>query len=161
MVKVSKNISLISSFTYCLQTSHLYEIRVLWANIIHIKRHAMVLNFSLQKIWNRSLKWGTVHSCRSRGCKNIRGQSWRSIRNCRLSQILDWCTWGQADLTYFFLTSNFKVWYFCSLLTYRDVEYLIWKICFISVRRLKAKVKEWLLTYSLKYPYFISYRGLC
>ena len=29
----------------------------------------------------------------SRGCKNIRGQSWRLIRNCRLSQIRDWCAW--------------------------------------------------------------------
>ena len=49
------------------------------------------LSFSKQ-IWIRSFKWGTVRSCRSRGWKNIRGQSWRSIRKCWLSQIRAQCT---------------------------------------------------------------------
>ena len=39
------------------------------------------LSFSKQ-IWIRSFKWGTVHSCRLRGCKNIRGQSWRLKKIC-------------------------------------------------------------------------------
>ena len=43
------------------------------------------LSFSKQ-IWIRSFKWGTVHSCRSRGCKNIRGQSWRSKKICQSSR---------------------------------------------------------------------------
>ena len=47
----------------------------------------------------------------------------------------------------FFSTSNFDLWYFCSLLTYKDIQYLIWKIWFISVWRLKAKVMAWLLTW--------------
>ena len=71
-----------------------YKIRVLWTN--HVKSHAMALAF----------KWGTVHSCRSRGCKNIRGQSWRKIRNCWLSQIRDWCAQGPVDLADFFRPLN-------------------------------------------------------
>ena len=55
-----------------------------------------------KKIWIISFKWGTVHSCTLRGCKNIRGQSWRSIRNCRLWQIRVRWTWGPADLADFF-----------------------------------------------------------
>ena len=47
----------------------------------------------------------------------------------------------------FFSTSNFDLWYFCSLLTYKDVQYLVWKIWFISVWRMKAKVLLWLLTW--------------
>ena len=47
----------------------------------------------------------------------------------------------------FFSTSNFDLWYFCSLLTYKDVQYLVWKIWLISVWRMKAKVLLWLLTW--------------
>ena len=47
----------------------------------------------------------------------------------------------------FLSTPNFDLWYFCSLLTYKDLQYLIWKIWFISIWRLKAKVMAWLLTW--------------
>ena len=47
----------------------------------------------------------------------------------------------------FLSTSNFDLWYFCSLLTYKSVQYLIWKIWFISVWRLKARAMAWLLTW--------------
>ena len=47
----------------------------------------------------------------------------------------------------FFSTSNFDLWYFCSLLTYKGVQYLIWKIWLISIWILKAKVMAWLLTW--------------
>ena len=47
----------------------------------------------------------------------------------------------------FYSTSNFDLWYFCSLLTYKNVQYLIWKILFISVWRMKAKAMAWLLTW--------------
>ena len=47
----------------------------------------------------------------------------------------------------FFSTSNFDLWYFCSLLTYKDIQYLVWKIWSISVWRMKAKVLLWLLTW--------------
>ena len=75
-------------------------------------------------------KWGTAHSCRSRGCINIRGQSWIDKK---LPAQLSWSA-GFVDL-----------WYFCSLLTYRNVQCLIWKIWFISLRRLKAEVMVLLL----------------
>ena len=42
---------------------------------------------------------------------------------------------------------NFDLWYFCSLLTYKSVQYLIWKIWLISTWRMKAKVMVWLLTW--------------
>ena len=46
----------------------------------------------------------------------------------------------------FLSTSNFDLWYFCSLLTYKSVQYLIWKIWFISIWRMKARAIAWLLT---------------
>ena len=53
---------------------------------------------------------------------------------------------GPAKSADFLLDSNFDLWYFCSLLTYKDVQYLIWKIWFISVWSLKSKAVVWLLT---------------
>ena len=52
----------------------------------------------------------------------------------------------------FFLTSNFDLWYFCSLLTYKSIQYLIWKIWLISVWRMKAKVLLWLLIWFTRKP---------
>ena len=52
-----------------------------------------------------------------------------------------------AELAIFFSTFNFDLSYFCSFLTYKSVKYLNWKIWFISVWRLKAKVMAWLLTW--------------
>ena len=79
-----------------------YEIGLLRANIIILKVIPHLWTYGSKQIWIRSFKWGTVHSCRLRGCKNIRGQSWRSIRNCRLCQIRDQCARGPADLADFF-----------------------------------------------------------
>ena len=45
----------------------------------------------------------------------------------------------------FLPTSNFDLWYFCSLFTYKSRQYLIWKIWLISVWRLKARAMKWLL----------------
>ena len=53
------------------------------------------------------------------------------------------CSWSCRS----FSTSNFDLWYFCSLLTYKSVQYLIWKIWFISVWRMKAKTMVWLITW--------------
>ena len=102
------------------------------------------LSFSKQ-IEIRSFKWGTVHSCRSRGCKNIKGQSWRLIKN-----LPGWLAPGasgsrSAVLAIFFVTSNFDLKYFCSLWAFKNVQYLIWKIWFISVWGQKFKVVVWLL----------------
>ena len=104
---------------------------------------------SSKQIWIRSFKWGTVHPCRSRGCKNIKGQSQPT------SSALSAC---RAKLAIFFVTSNFDLKYFCSLLTYKNVQYLIWKIWFISVWSLKPKAVVWLLTgFMLGQSTLISY----
>ena len=87
-----------------------YEIRVLWANINHIKSHAMALAFCLQPD-SRLMCPGPGWSGR------------------------------------YFSTYNFDLWYFCSLLTYKSVQYLIWKIWFISIWRMKFRALAWLLTW--------------
>ena len=51
-----------------------------------------------------------------------------------------------AGLADFLSTSNFDLWYFCSLLTYKDAQYLIWKIWFIYVWSQRHKAVVWLLT---------------
>ena len=102
------------------------------------------LSFSKQ-ILIRSFKWGTAHSCKSRGCKNIKGQSWRSIKNLPVQLAPGASGSRLAALAIFFATSNFDLKYFCNLLTYKNVQYLIWKIWFISVWRLKPKAVVWLL----------------
>ena len=103
------------------------------------------LSFSKQ-ILIRSFKRGTVHPCRSRGCKNIRGQSWRSKKICQISRTPGTSGSRLATLAIFFATSNFDLKYFCNLLTYKNVQYLIWKIWFISVWSQKSNVIVWLLT---------------
>ena len=51
-----------------------------------------------------------------------------------------------AELAIFFATTNFDLKYFGSfLMTYNNVQYLIWKIWFISVWRQKPKAQVWLL----------------
>ena len=55
------------------------------------------LSFSKQ-ILIRSFKWGIVHPCRLRGCKNIRGQSWRLKKSARSArpqahQTRIWLSW--------------------------------------------------------------------
>ena len=94
--------SMYSAANFCFNKGLWYEMRVLWANINHIKSHFMALASFSKQILIRSFKWGTVRSCRWRGWKNIRGQSWRSIRNCRLGQIRDRCARGPAALADFF-----------------------------------------------------------
>ena len=50
-----------------------------------------------------------------------------------------------AELTIFYTTSIFDLKYCCSILTYKNVQYLIWKIWFISIWSLKSKAVVWLL----------------
>ena len=76
----------------------------------------------------RSFKWGTVHLCSSRGCKNIKGQIWRLIKNLPVPPTLGTLGSSLAELVIFFATSNFDLKYFGSLLAYKNVQYLIWKI---------------------------------
>ena len=102
------------------------------------------LSFSKQ-ILIRSFKWGTVHPCRSRGCKNIRGQSWRLKKICQISRAPSASGSRRAALAIFFSTSIFDLKYFCSLLTYKNVQCIIWRIWLTSVRSQKSKVVVWLL----------------
>ena len=73
------------------------------------------------------------------------------------------CTSGSrlAELAIFFCDLQLWPQYFCSLLTFKNVQYLIWMIWFISVWSQKSKIVVWLLTGSIRSmcPYFISYRG--
>ena len=63
-----------------------------------------------------------------------------------------------AELAIFFVTSNFDLKCFCNLLTYKNVQYLIWKIWFISVWSLKPKTCVCLLTgFMLGQSTLISY----
>ena len=103
-----------------------YKIGVLWANI------KQSCPFVSKQIWIRSFKWDTVHSCRSRGCKNIWGQSSRLIKNLPVQPAQVASSSRLAELAIFFGTSNFDLKYFCNLLTYKNVQYLIWKIWVIS-----------------------------
>ena len=99
-----------------------------------------------------------MHPCRSRGCKNIKGQSWRLIKNLPVQPALRASGSRLAELAIFFATSNFDLKYFCNLLTYKNVQYLIWKIWFISVWSLKPKAVVWLLTgFMLGQSTLISY----
>ena len=77
-------------------------------------------------IWGRSLKWGTKHWFWSRGCKDIRGQSWRLKKISANSADPGRMGSNWADQQIFLWTSNFDLWQFYSLLSHIDAEYLIW-----------------------------------
>ena len=114
--------------------------------------------FTVTALWIRSLKWGVVHSCRSTGCKNIKGQSWRWIKNLLVQPAPRASGSRLAELAIFFATSNFDLKYFCNLLTNKNVQYLNWKIWFIAVWNLKPKAVVWLLTgFMLGQSTLISY----
>ena len=84
--------------------------------------------------------------------------SWRSIKNLPVQPALGALGSSLAELAIFFATSNFDLKYFCNLLTYKNVQYLIWKIWFISVWSLKPKAVVWLLTgFMLGQSTLISY----
>ena len=96
------------------KASALYEIRVLWANIYHVKSHAMTLAFSLQTDLSNEL----LHLL---GCKNIRGQRKTSARSAGPRYINLKSGWVGNILS----TNNFDLWYFCSFITYNCVWHLI------------------------------------
>ena len=88
-----------------------------------------------------------MHPCRWRGCKNIKGQSWRWIKNLPVQPAPGASGSSLAKLAIFFATSNFDLKYFCNLLAYKNEQYLIWKIWFISIWSQKFKAVVWFLTY--------------
>ena len=55
---------------------HVWRRSLSWALLVIRLPH--FCNYILKQIWSRSFIWGTKHWFWSRGCKDIRGQSWRS-----------------------------------------------------------------------------------
>jgi len=122
-----------------------YEVRVLWAMKNYVKSHTMTLAFILPTDINQIfqmryctlLKVKRLQKCQRSKLeveKNLPDQADRgciSLESGRVGNFLS--------------TSNFDLWYFCSLLTYKSVQYLIWKIWFRSIWRMKARVIAWLL----------------
>ena len=53
----------------------------------------------------------------------------------------------RAELAIFFSTSNFDLRYFCSVLAYKNIQHLIWKIWFISIWSQKPNTTTLLFTY--------------
>ena len=100
-----------------------------------------------KQICIRSFKWGTVCPCRSRGCKKYQRSKLEVEKNLPDQPGPGHISLESGWVGNFLSTSNFDLWYFCSLLTYKSVQYLIWKIWFISVWRLKARAMAWLLTW--------------
>ena len=115
-----------------------------------------------KQIWIKSFKWGTVCSCRSRGCKNIRDQSWRSKKNL-LFQTDPGCGGFESGRVgnFFFSTSNFDLWYFAAswpTKTYITSLKDLIHICLETENQGQGMTFN--ITYvCLKYPYIISYRG--
>ena len=137
---------------------------VIWANTKHLKSRTMALGSGSSQIGGRSLKLGTKHSFWSRDCKNIRGQSWRSKENLPVQPDPGCGGFESGRVGNFFL----------------DLQ--LWPLIFLqpldlqecTVSHLKDLINIYLenesqghgMTFNIiyhcsKYPYFISYRGLC
>ena len=86
------------------EQSQLY--RVIWGyfNFLKVLLKAMPRPWvsDSKQIWITSFKWGTVHSCKSKGCKNIWGQSSRSQRKLPTRLTQTWCTQGWLNWQIFY-----------------------------------------------------------
>ena len=93
-------------------------------------------------IWINSFNWGTVQYTLvdQEAAKISKVKVGAQKKNNQRGQIRDPRAHGPADLADFLSTSNFDLWYFCGPSTKSNVQYLIWKIYFISVWSLKPKV---------------------
>ena len=102
-----------------------------------------------------------MHPCRSRGCKNIKGQSWRSIKNLPVQPApgasgSSWPSW-QFSLRSPTFTINILQPLDLQECTVPHLKYLI-HIC------LELEAQGYGITFNMFYvgskcPYFISYRG--
>ena len=123
-----------------------YEIRLLWPNIKPVKSHTTALGFKLQTDINQIFQMKYCASlCVDRLQKYLRSKLEIDKKSAvQLAPGASSSRW--AAFAVFFANSNFGLKYFCRLLTYKDAQYIIWKICFVSVRRWKPKAVVWLLT---------------
>ena len=118
---------------------------------------------SSKQIWIRSFKWSTVCPWRSKvaNISEVKVGGWKNPARSagpRAHQSRIGCVGN------FLSTSNFDLWYFCSLLTYKSVQYFIWKIWFISFWEPEAQgcgMTFNMCSVSSKYPYLISNRRSC
>ena len=109
-------------------------------SINHIKSHAMALAFIFQIDWNQIFQM--------RYCTLLEVKRLQKYKRSKLEVDKKLPTQPDSSPLHpgsgwsgrFFSTSNFDLWYFCSLLTY-----LLWKNWLLSVWRFKAKIMVWLL----------------
>ena len=108
---------------------------------------------------NFRMKLCSIYS-KARGCKIIKSQSWRLIKNLPIQLALGALLSTQAESAIFSSTFNFDLICFCSLLTYKDAQCFNWKIeiWFISLLSQKSKAVVLLFTY-IMLPNFIPYRS--
>ena len=103
-----------------------------------------------------------MHPCKSIGCKNIKGQSWRSIKNLPVQPALGRIEFELAELAIFYATSNFDLKFFlqpldlqeCTVPHLKDLIHICLgpeaQGCGMTFKRFYV---------GSKYPFFISYRG--
>ena len=119
---------------------------------------------SSEQIWIRSFKWGTVHSCKSRGCKNIWGRSWTLQRKLPTWPYLNPMQLGVGWTGRFFI--NLQLWPLIFLqpldLQGHTVPHLkdMIHICLEDESQGHGMTFNMIYDRS-RYPHFISYRGFC
>ena len=94
-----------------------------------------------------SFKWGTKHWFGSRGCRDIRGQSWRLEKTSANLARFEPMRPESAESADVYFNLNFDLCYFCSPLTKINVWFFISKIPNLPMWCRKDKAIEWLLRY--------------
>ena len=142
--------------------SHKESIKTnLGKNIIKIFIHNLLLSISFfWKIFKDLISWGTTEFFLRH--KNIALCTYSTQRSFLIKKIKPLFIRLRSKLevarsanpgrinvdlgkvSNFISTSKFDLWYICRLLTYKNVQYLIWMIWFRSIWKMKAKVIEWL-----------------
>ena len=91
-----------------------------------------------KQIWTGCFKWGNLHSCSLRGCKNTTGKCWRSKEKLLSGPIWHWHTHTRLNWQIFF---NLQLWplVFLQSLDLQEHTMPHWKIWFITVWSKKPK----------------------
>ena len=123
-----------------------YEIRLLWPNIKPVKSHTTTMGFKLQTDMNQIFQMRYFTILQVMRLQKYQRSKLEVDKKSAGSAGPGPIEFKLAELAIFFATSNFDLKYFCNLLTYKNVQYLIWKIWFISVWSQKLKGIAWLLS---------------
>ena len=123
------------------------KIEVIWTFILHLKGHKYYnLGFLAPNRYKIDLSNEVLNIHFDEGAAKISEVKFGDRKKiCQFSLTLGAADSNLAALANFFLTSEFGLWYFCSLFIHNSIQYLIWTIYFISVCRQKPKVMAWLL----------------